>query len=664
MCGIVGLYRPEGVTIPPERLAAMRDAMRHRGPDDAGLWASPDGRCALGHRRLSIIDLSPAGHQPMLNEAGDVAIVFNGEIYNHAEIRPELERLGHRYRSSSDTETIIHAYEEWGLDCVHRFAGMFAFAIYDARDAARPLLHLVRDRVGIKPLYFTRTARGEWGFASEIRALLLHPEVPRSMSPIALWHYLTFIVTPAPLTLFEGIFKLPAGWRMTIDGEGKASACQYWDVCPSRRELLDPARFSFEEAQEEFLRLMRVAIKRRMVSDVPFGVLLSGGVDSSLNVALMSELMDRPVTTFSIGYEGKDDYNEFQYARRVAQAFRTDHHEVEIGRKQMEEFLPTLVEIQDEPIADNVCIPLYFLSKLVKDSGTTVVQVGEGSDENWLGYWWCEHYRQKHVDLYAPARAADRRSPAWLFRPREKLAELTSAEDRAIVARARAGQQLFWGGAACWWGELREKLTPDATPFRSAINCPVEGLATDHLAAPDSHRVVEHYLGGLDGELAEPDVLQKIPYMEHKLRLPEHLLMRVDKCTMAHAVEARVPFLDHEVVEFAARVPPEYKLKDGVGKLLVKKAAERFLDRDIVYRKKQGFGAPMEEWFQEGDFGPRCRAAFDRSAIAKAGFLDNDYFRGLLDRQIAGQGGYSFHLWTVMNAVLWYEKYIEGRVRF
>jgi len=661
MCGIVGAFMAGGRGSGPDVVSRMRDRMAHRGPDGAGLWCAPDRTCTLGHRRLSIIDLSSNADQPMVNDAGTVAVIFNGEIYNHAAIRKELEALGkYSWRTDhSDTEMLLHAFEEWGPDCVQRFYGMFAFAVYDARQPGRPVVHLIRDRVGIKPLYLTRTAAGEWLFASEIRALLAHPAVTPEMDTIAFWHYLTFIVSPAPLTMFRGIFKIPAGHRVTIDASG-ATAAEWWDCRPAQSSLLTEEDISEPEAVAELTRLLKQSIARRMVSDVPFGVLLSGGVDSSLNVALMSELMSRPVTTFTIGYEGKEDYNEFQFARRVSRRYGTDHHETLIDRTEAQNFLPLLVRLQDEPIADNVCIPLYFLARLVKESGTTVVQVGEGADENFLGYWWCEHYRQKYESVYRPSRNGTHGWRRWLQAVKARTPGL-SGEDLDIQRRARRGQELFWGGAVCWWGRMRERLTPSRAPFVADVTCPVEGLLPPSFATLDSHAVVREYVARLDGALREPEVLQKIPYLEMKLRLPEHLLMRVDKLTMAHAVEARVPFLDHDVVDFAMRLPPAYKLQDGVGKHVLKRAAAPYLDEDMIYRRKQGFGAPMEEWFREGDFGRRSLAAFDRSALVNEGFFDNGYFRDLLRAQMSGAGGYSFQLWTVLNAVLWHASWIEGR---
>lgn len=664
MCGLVGSYEPlKSNGCSDAVLVAMRDRMTHRGPDGSGLWRASDGKCALGHRRLAIIDLSSVASQPMANESGSVVLVFNGEIYNHLELRIELERLGkYSWKTNhSDTEVLLHAYEEWGIDCVSRFVGMFAFAIYDARNRERPTLHLARDRVGKKPLYITRTNAGEWLFASEIRALMAHPSMRPEMDLTAFWHYLTFIVAPAPLTMFKGVFKIPAGWRVSIDHHGKASAFQYWDARPDKDRVLKPNELSMADAVIELTKLLKQSVKRRMVSDVPFGVLLSGGVDSGLNVALMSELSDHPVSTFTIGYEGEEDTNEFNFARRVSKRYKTKHHEKLINQRDAQDFLPKLIELQDEPIADNVCIPLYFLAGLVKQSGTTVVQVGEGADENFLGYWWCDHYRQKEEWLHNQA-IRDSRQTFWrkLFANTGSLIGATSQEDLDILNRAKLGHELFWGGAACWWGESRLKLTPDPSRFTQRIECPIEGLLPESFMATDSHNVVSHFLAPLQGRLVHPEILQKITYLEMKMRLPEHLLMRVDKLTMAHSVEARVPFLDPDIVDFAARLPPEYKLKDGVGKAILKKAAEPYLDHDMIYRKKQGFGAPMEKWFQDPEFSKRCIAAWERSEIRKMNLIDEEYFLDMLKAQISGRGGHSFHLWTILNAVLWHESWIVG----
>jgi len=660
MCGIVGAYHPtrDGGATALDTLARMRDAMAHRGPDGVGEWRSENGRCSFGHRRLSIIDLSTDANQPMLSADGKIAVVFNGEIYNHADIRKELEALGkYQFRTDhSDTEVLLYAYAEWGKAFVHKMYGMFAIAIYDARDAGNPVMHFIRDRIGVKPLYFTRTRKGEWLFASEIKAILEHPDVPREMDPLAFNHYLSFIVAPAPMTMFKGIFKLPAGYWATIHPNGRAGAEQYWNCAPDAADLYTEKELPFDDAVEELTRLLKLAVKRRMVSDVPFGALLSGGVDSSLNVALMAELMDRPVTTFTVGYESYGEFNEYDYAKRVVDRYKTDHHETRIDSREALNFLPKLVQYQDEPIADNVCIPLYFLARLVKQAGTTVVQVGEGADENFLGYWWCDHYRNKAETIYDPMRKGARNSHFNALLARRD----GTTEDQEIAERARRGKELFWGGAACWWGGMREMLTPDLKAFDFRVACPIEGLMPESHQSTDSHAIVAEYLGPLAGKLNDPEVLQKIPYMELKLRLPEHLLMRVDKMTMAHSVEARVPFLDHDVVEFARRCPADYKLKDGVGKKILKKAAEPYVDEDMLYRRKQGFGAPIDRWFQEREFGPKTLSLFNRSEIKKAGYFDNRYVEDLLKAQISGKSNYGFHLWTVLNAVLWHEHWIGG----
>jgi len=372
MCGIVGIWEygaSEG-NISLRLIEKMRDTMPHRGPDDTGAHIFDNGHGAFGFCRLSIIDLSPAGHQPMQGcESRNVWLVFNGEIYNHLDLRPELEKRGHVYHSKSDSETIIHLYEERGRDFVHEIEGDFSIALWDEQ---REELSLYRDRMGVKPLYFY-VKNGKFIFASEIKAILAHPDVERDVDEAALSDYLT----PAPQTLFKGIQKLPAGHRLVIDRKGDLKIDQYWDALPPKEIL---ARTETEHINE-ILRLLRASIKKRMMSDVPFGVFLSGGVDSSANVALMSELMGRPVDTFTVGFKDHAYLNELESARRIAGIYKTNHHEVIIGDKEFNDFLPELVFHQDEPIADPVCVPLYYVSKLARDSGTIVVQVGEGADE-------------------------------------------------------------------------------------------------------------------------------------------------------------------------------------------------------------------------------------------------------------------------------------------
>src|SRR5258705_9956501 len=388
MCGICGVWEYGAMrgNVQGDLLTSMSDAMTHRGPDDAGELVFDEARGGFGFRRLSMIDLSAAGHQPMHGCTDRVWLVLNGEIYNHVSLREGLEVRGHVYASRTDSETILHLYEELGLDFVQEIEGDFAIALWDAD---RERLVLARDRAGVKPLYFYHQG-GRFIFASEIKAILEHPAVTPEVNEEALSHYLTFLTTPAPQTLFRGIQKLPAGHMLVINRDGEARITKYWDALPPD----SPVVCSEEEHQKNILELLRSSIKKRMMADVPFGVFLSGGVDSSANVALMSELMSQPVRTFTVGFHDTEELNELKSARAISKRFGTNHHEVMIGSEEMLRFLPELVFHQDEPIADPVCVPLYYVSKLARDTGTIVVQVGEGSDELFAGYDWFRSYLQ------------------------------------------------------------------------------------------------------------------------------------------------------------------------------------------------------------------------------------------------------------------------------
>lgn len=662
MCGFVGAFHPGRMTVSPSVIARMRDTLIHRGPDSADTWQSATKDCIFGHRRLTIIDISSAADQPMTNRDETMSIVFNGEIYNHIEIREELARLGvHDWKTDhSDTEVLLRAWEVWGADCLERLRGMFAFAIFDGRNKGKPLVHLVRDRMGKKPLYVTKTNSGEWVFASEIKALLKHPDVSPEMELNAFWHYLTFVVSPAPLTMFKGIFKLPAAHLITIENDGAAHAHRYFDLVPDKNATLSEDDLSFEEAADEVLGLMRQAVTRRMVSDVPVGVLLSGGVDSSLITGLIAEQIDRPISTYSVGYDGFEEFNEFSSAERIAKRYGTSHHKVSMSPEDVTDVLDDIVFHQDEPIADNVCIPLWRISKAVHDSGTKVVQVGEGADEHFLGYWWCEHYRKKFIEVYEPARRST--GSVRLRRLLDKMplvGHVLAGEDAEIAGRAERGEELFWGGAVAFWGQLRDQITPSPGLFAQEIDCPIRGLLSDAFSTLNSNDIVAAHMQSL-GDLAQPEILQHIPYLESRMRLPEHLLMRVDKMTMAHSVEARAPFLDDDVVRFANRLPLSYKLNGGLGKRVVKRVAEGYMDKDLIYQTKRGFGAPMEQWFADAAFGGRCRELVHESVLYKSHLINNETVDRMLNQQLAGSGGHSFHLWTVLNAVLWHRTHIEG----
>ncbi len=646
MCGITGVYEfgrtVGGVT--ETTVTRMRDAMTHRGPDSAGVYVSPDRRLGLGFRRLAIVDLSPAGNQPMTNEDGAVWIAFNGEIYNHRALRPGLVERGHRYRSESDTETLVHLYEEVGRDFVHQLQGMFGIALWDSRSGE---LTLVRDRIGVKPLYYT-VADGRLIFGSEIKAILEHPAVARDVDETALYHYLTFFTTPAPRTLFKDIRKLPPGHMLVCTRQGDIRVEQYWDaIVPTPDEPLGEA-----ETIARLRELLTQAVEKRMMSDVPFGVFLSGGVDSSANVALMAACSTEPVRTFTVGFQGMEQYNELDYARRVSRHFKTDHHEVLIGPKDVLSFLPDLIFHQDEPIADPVCVPLYYVSKLVRDSGTIVVQVGEGSDEIFCGYpnyvdfltiherGWSRLERLPRTMRRGLAAAAapfsDFAAKTIVSRGKKLLPDL--------VRRLGAGEELFWGGTVVYDEVSKARLLSRA--FR------------DRMAGVSSHDIVRSILDHFDARKPEADFLERMTYLDLKLRLAELLLMRVDKITMATSVEARVPFLDHALVEFAMTIPRELKYRDGETKWILKKALEGILPNDIIYRKKQGFGLPVKEWFMEG-FGPDLEDRLLSSPIHSRGLFERDEIARLLAEHKRGTTDYSFHLWGLLNLCLWYERWIE-----
>ena len=642
MCGICGVweYGASKGSVDESLLARMRDEMTHRGPDDSGDLVFDNARGGFGFRRLSIIDLSAAGHQPMHGCDERTWLAFNGEIYNHAKLRLGLEERGHVYRSKTDSETILHLYEERGVDFVHDIEGDYGIAIWDA---SREQLVLVRDRIGVKPLYYY-FKDGRFIFASEIKAILQHPAVTPDIDEKALYHYLTFLTTPAPSTLFRDIQKLPAGHLLILKRDGSLEIKQYWDALPPQH----PIQRSDEEHKTEILRLLRDSIGKRMMSDVPFGVFLSGGVDSSANVALMSEQMTRPVDTFTVGFSDAEYLNELESARRIAKQFQTNHHEVIISEKEMQDFLPSLVFHQDEPIADPVCVPLYYVSKLARDSGTIVIQVGEGSDEIFSGY---ENY-VRHLRIYENFwRHAEnlplalRRTMASISRP---ALEATGRKRAAVelIRRLGADEPLFWGGVVVYDEALKPRVL--SKRLRAQLN------------GSSSIEVVNQYLKHIENERPDSEFLARMTYLELKLRLPELLLMRVDKITMATSVEARVPFLDHHLVEYALGVPRSLKVEGASGKHILKRALEDILPHDLLYTRKRGFGAPVREWFRSA-----LTEWFDshvlNSTLRKRDLLDYNFVNKMFTEHRNHSKDWGFHLWALLNLSLWYERWIDRR---
>lgn len=629
MCGIVGVFsNREGWSLPEAALAAMRDEMASRGPDDAGIFFHRKNGLfvGLGHRRLSIIDLSPLGHQPMATADGFLWIVFNGEIFNYRELREELLRTGgYSFRSQTDTEVILYGVREWGLDgCLKRLRGMYAFALFDQREGS---LTLVRDPLGVKPLYY-HPQEGLVAFASEIKALLAMPGVKRQIHDGALYHYLTFAGAPAPQTLFDGILKLEGGTYLTVGRTGKTKQVRYWDPAS-----IPPKEIPEEEAVEETRRLLRQAVARRLVSDVPVGVFLSGGVDSSLNLALMAERLDHPVQTFSIGIQG-DPANELEQARRAASHFGADHLEMMIDEDHFLSFLPRMARLQEEPLADPVCVPLYYLSQLARECGTPVIQVGEGSDEIFAGYP-IYHLFSRGERRYRPYL----RMPALFRRTAYHLAKRAlSPEWRDALRRAAEGEPLFLGNAIAFWDEEKRALLKK--PF----------LSRDSSGG---------YIGALARQLGISDPLLRIIHIELKNRLPELLLMRVDKMSMAHSIETRVPFLDEDLVSFALAVPSALKYKNGTTKYLLKKAAEGILPDEILHRPKWGFCGSATNMLH----GRLVPYAYDR--IMRSPLIAERFHRGYLDAIFKAHQTEkrfnSFKIWNLLNLALWHECWFEGK---
>lgn len=635
MCGIVGtlVFNNSTFTVTPTYLSRMRDAMAHRGPDGVDLWISQNGRVGLGHRRLSIIDLSHTADQPMCNEDGSLWIVFNGEIYNHAEIRAELERLGgHTWKTDhSDTEMILHAFEQWGIDCLERLRGMFAMALWDDR---RQQLWLIRDRIGIKPMYYS-IHHGRITFGSEIKALLQDPDQPRALNEPAFYHYLSFLTTPAPETLFEGIKKLPGGTWMRIDADGTVQERRWWDVWDHTQPL---SNVDENEIAARLLEELRTAVQIHKISDVQVGVFLSGGIDSSTNAALFSEGETKPVKTFCIGYEGNyPSYaNETHFARMMADQVKADHHELLLTQQDLLDFLPRMVYLQDEPIADPVCVPLYFVSKLARENGVTVAQVGEGSDELFWGYlsWKMMLKLQQYDDLPVPSLVK-----------RAGLAGLRALDrqHRSYYEWLRRGAHdvpIFWGGAEVFTETHKQDL--------------ISPRLRKQFAGRTSWEALRPIYDRFRSKAWEPSPLNWMTYLDLNMRLPELLLMRVDKMSMGVSLEGRVPFLDHKFVELAMSIPTALKTRNQESKYILKKAVRGLIPDVLIDRKKQGFGVPTREWVLDR-LGQQARAELD-SFCRETDLLD----RAAVEQVFAR--GSSGHIWSLLNFAMWWRAYIgEGQ---
>ena len=669
MCGVVGIFAyGKSGAVSPSVLGRMRDTMMHRGPDGGDSWISEDGAVGLGHRRLSIVDLSALADQPMSNEDGRVWVTYNGEVYNHAGLRPELVSAGHVFRTDhSDTEVLVHGFEQWGIDgLLQRISGDFAFGLYDARDRA---LYVARDRIGVKPLYFAELG-GQFVFASEIKALLEHPRAERDIDTVAMVHYLSFLTTPAPMTMFKGIYKLPAGHWLKVNVDGALELHRYYSVGPGNG--IDPSetRNLSDAALEEFYiggirKRLNDSVERRMMSDVPYGVFLSGGIDSSTNVALMSRYSDRPINTFTVGFKHHAALNEMHYAKIAAETFKTNHHEVLIDEDDMIGYLESLVHHQDEPLADWVCIPLYFVSKLAHDSGVTVVQVGEGSDEQFCGYDGYMRYLKLYHKFWTPFRSylpqpmqdAAAQAASWASKLHPKLPVYADILDRAARDREH-----FWILSMSIWNASKDRLVRyqalgSVAHHKRMVDA---GVMDASYLVPDSYNVIKSFSDELNRSHPGQDVLTGMTYNEFRLRLPELLLMRVDKIGMSVSLEARVPFLDHELVDFTFDIPEQWKTRNGVTKYLLKKAVEGTIPDELIYRKKMGFDAPMAEWLK-GAFGRRVEREILSSGLMKRGYFNLNYISQMFADLRSNRANLGQQVWTIYNLVAWYDYWIDGR---
>ena len=641
MCGICGIYDRDHRDIDPEVLVRMRDVMTERGPDDAGLYTS--AHIGLGHRRLSIMDLSSAGHQPMANEDGRIWITFNGEIYNFRGLRGELIENGHIFRSQTDTEVLLHGYEQWGTDgLLRKINGMFAFALWDG---SLGQLVLARDRLGIKPLFYMESG-GKVYFSSDIKSIYLASERDLTLDPDAIDDFLHFCCIPQQRSIYNEVRKVPPAHFISF-GKGGAPATEYW-----RLYFTPKLKMNGNDCLAELEDRLASAVRSRMISDVPIGAFLSGGVDSSLVVALMAGLGGPPVKTFSMGVR-EETYNELEYARMVADRYSTDHHEFMVEPDALG-ILPGLIWAYGEPFADSSQIPTYYISRMTREH-VTVALTGDGGDESFCGYgnslaYYCAARYRKYVprflrDGLMPAAAGLLVSMAGRRGAAGKLKTLTEY--------GKGGFRNTLG----MWGV-------SGAGFRDGI---YDAGFMRRLNGYSPVRIFEEHLAGLerpadcsaDWSAEQPDEVDKCLYIGIKTALPSDYLTKVDVATMMNSLEARSPFLDYELMEFAARVPSGVKLRHGRQKGLLKELAARFVPRRAVYRKKWGFGIPVGFWFRrDGLKGPLHEILLGERA-ARRGYFDMGRLRGLITEHLEGKADHAFLLWSLLCLELWHLMFVD-----
>lgn len=634
MCGILGMVSFSAVSsaMTEEKARHALSLIEHRGPDDQGEWWSDNRNVFLGHRRLSIIDLSPAGHQPMSNEDGTIWITYNGEVYNFQELHDDLVACGHTFRSRTDTEVIVHGYEEYGADIVKKLRGMFAFAIYDTRSGTTLL---ARDRMGIKPIYYVRV-NSAFIFSSEIRPLFEFPGVEKKLRADAFREYLAFGKVFAPATMFEGVMKFPAGHYAVIASDGTMELHRYWT--PYERPIEVPPGAGENFYKDRLLELLRESVRLRMLSDVPVGVFLSGGVDSTANVALMTEIVGSGVHTFTAGFQGQASFDERPVARDAAAHFRTHHDEVEITERDLLDALPRLSAYLDEPVADPTVIPIFFLSKLAREKNAIVILNGDGGDELFCGY---RKYMQ-YLKI-APYWKALNVLPAWARSAVAKVGIMAGAKGTVadLLDRAARGVEMYVGGTGALKGT-------DA--FNEVTGGP--GGRNGHI-----YDAVKAGQRSFAQQKRSSDYSEWLSYWGLRSEVEHVFLYRADRMGMANSIEIRVPFLDHHLVEFAMQMPGELKYRNGETKYILKKALEGTVPDRFLYRKKQGFCVPLREW-SGAMMEDKIRRVLPRIQ-AEWGVVSPAFVTSVLDRLRAGSqtdtdGALA---WMFYNMCVWYERW-------
>ncbi|MCA1621774.1 MAG: asparagine synthase (glutamine-hydrolyzing) [Acidobacteria bacterium] len=629
MCGIAGFvgrseFAGEAAAAAGAVLESMCRIIAHRGPDEQG--ATVRGAAALGMRRLSIIDLA-GGQQPMSGCDTSVTIVFNGEIYNYRELRRDLEARGHRFHTNSDTEAIVHAYEEHGARCVEHLRGMFGFAVWDER---RRRLFVARDRAGKKPLYYTLTPEGTLVFGSELKSLLLHPEVRREVSPEAVDSYLSFGYVPDPLSIFRSVHKLPPGCHLTFEG-GRVEVEEYWDF-PFKPEEVRAE----DDWLEELRALLDESVRVRLVADVPLGAFLSGGVDSSAVVGLMARASERPVKTFSIGFR-EDSYDELKYARVAAERFKTEHHEF-IVTPDVCALVDELVWHFDEPFADSSALPTYMVSKLARDY-VKVVLSGDGGDELFAGY---------------TRYAVDRRRGGFARLPRVVREGLMQPLGRRLPHGAR-GRNFIHNVAL----DPVDRYVEEVSVFTRLNKA---SLYTEEFRRRLGASDPAASFRATAGRAGTGDPLDALLYLDAKTYLPGDILTKVDRMTMAVGLEARAPLLDHKLIEFVGRIPARFKMKGLETKHLFKRAVEGLVPDEILRRPKQGFGVPIQHWINSELRGRTRETLLDARATAR-GYTDTGYVRLLLDEHERGRRDHAAELWSLFVLELWHRNFVDQAPR-